>query len=61
MRACFLGQNIFVLGNGIAVLQSPPLVIEDPKSRPKPAAMPGLAKSVSIKSASAKKPSKPAR
>jgi hypothetical protein len=25
MRACFLGQMVCALGNGIAVLQSPPL------------------------------------
>jgi hypothetical protein len=62
MRACFLGQNICALGNGIAVLQSPPLVIEDPKpQRLKPVVKPARGKAVSIKSASAKKPFKPAR
>ena len=25
MRACFMGQNISALGNGIAILQTPPL------------------------------------
>ena len=36
MRACFLGQNIFALGNGIAVLKSGWRELETPKSsRPK--------------------------
>jgi hypothetical protein len=30
MRACFLGQNICALGNGIAMLQIPPLVADHP-------------------------------
>lgn len=30
MRACFLGQNICALGYGVATLQSPPLLDEDP-------------------------------
>jgi hypothetical protein len=30
MRACFLGQNICVLGRGIAMLQSLPIVLETP-------------------------------
>ncbi len=37
MRACFLGQNICVLGRGIAKLQSPPIVLEMP---PKEGALP---------------------
>jgi hypothetical protein len=62
MRACFLGQNIFALGYGIAVLQSPPLVIDEPKPRPpKPTAKPARGKSGSAKSASAKAPVKPMR
>jgi hypothetical protein len=30
MRACFLGQNVFALGYGVATLQSPPLVLPTP-------------------------------
>jgi hypothetical protein len=30
MRACFLGQNVFALGYGVATLQSPPLVLPLP-------------------------------
>jgi hypothetical protein len=30
MRACFLGQNICNLGYGVATLQTPPLVMEEP-------------------------------
>ncbi len=29
MRACFLGQNICVLGYGVATLQAPPLPDDD--------------------------------
>ena len=32
MRACFLGQNIYVLGNGIAVLNSGWRALDPPKS-----------------------------
>jgi hypothetical protein len=31
MRASFQGQNIIALGNGIARLQTPPLVMDSPK------------------------------
>jgi hypothetical protein len=31
MRACFQGQNVIALGNGIARLQTPPLVIDTPQ------------------------------
>ena len=34
MRACFLGQDICVLGKGIALLQSPPLVMDTPLKEP---------------------------
>jgi hypothetical protein len=30
MRACFLGQNICALGFGVATLQAPPLVMDEP-------------------------------
>jgi hypothetical protein len=30
MRACFLGQNICNLGYGVATLQAPPLVMDEP-------------------------------
>jgi hypothetical protein len=30
MRACFLGQNICTLGFGVATLQAPPLVMDQP-------------------------------
>ena len=30
MRACFLGQNVFALGFGVAALQAPPLVMDKP-------------------------------
>jgi hypothetical protein len=30
MRACFLGQNICNLGYGVATLQAPPLVMDQP-------------------------------
>jgi len=33
MRACFLGQNICNLGYGVAILQAPRLVMDEP-SRP---------------------------
>ena len=33
MRACFLGQNICNLGYGVAVLQAPRLLMDEP-SRP---------------------------
>jgi hypothetical protein len=36
MRACFQGQNIIVLGNGIAKLQSLPLVMDAPEKAQKP-------------------------
>jgi hypothetical protein len=52
MRACFLGQNIFALGFGVATLQSPPLVHQVPGLGPadehvspgdeKPPAEPGV-------------------
>jgi hypothetical protein len=34
MRACFLGQNICVLGFGVASLQVPPLVMDEPADEP---------------------------
>jgi hypothetical protein len=34
MRACFLGQNICALGYGIATLQAPPLVMDEPAEEP---------------------------
>jgi hypothetical protein len=42
MRACFLGQNVFALGFGVATLQSPPLVRDEPAAQPgeKPAQKP---------------------
>jgi hypothetical protein len=38
MRACFLGQNITALGNGVAKLQTPPLAVHQgaPGDKPKP-------------------------
>jgi hypothetical protein len=30
MRACFLGQNVFALGFGIAALQAPPMIMDKP-------------------------------
>jgi hypothetical protein len=33
MRACFLGQNIFALGFGVATLQSPPLIMDERTGR----------------------------
>jgi hypothetical protein len=30
MRACFLGQNVFALGFGVAALQAPPLIMDKP-------------------------------
>jgi len=36
MRASFQGQNIIALGNGIARLQTPPLVIDTPEKPKKP-------------------------
>lgn len=30
MRACFLGQNICALGFGVATLQTPPRVMDEP-------------------------------
>lgn len=33
MRACFLGQNICNLGYGVAILQTPRLLMDEP-SRP---------------------------
>ena len=36
MRASFQGQNIIALGNGIARLQTPPLVTETPEKPKKP-------------------------
>ena len=35
MRACFLGQNICNLGYGVATLQAPRLVMDEP-ARPLP-------------------------
>ena len=34
MRACFLGQNICALGYGVATLQAPPLVMDEPAKEP---------------------------
>jgi hypothetical protein len=34
MRACFLGQNICALGYGVATLQAPPLVMDEPAEEP---------------------------
>jgi hypothetical protein len=34
MRACFLGQNICNLGYGVAVLQAPRLVMDEPVRPP---------------------------
>lgn len=34
MRACFLGQNICALGYGVATLQVPPLVMDEPVKEP---------------------------
>jgi hypothetical protein len=34
MRACFLGQNICALGYGVATLQAPPLVMDEPVKEP---------------------------
>jgi hypothetical protein len=35
MRACFLGQNVCALGNGFAMLQTPPLPLGlQPESEP---------------------------
>jgi len=51
MRASFQGQNIFVLGNGIAILKSawseaePPMVAEG-KGQPLPCDAAALAKAV---------------
>ena len=39
MRACFLGQNICALGFGVATLQVPPLVMDEPAEET-PAASP---------------------
>jgi hypothetical protein len=39
MRACFLGQNICALGFGVATLQAPPLVLDEPAGE-SPAAFP---------------------
>jgi hypothetical protein len=39
MRACFLGQNICALGFGVATLQAPPLVMDEPADET-PAASP---------------------
>jgi hypothetical protein len=39
MRACFLGQNICALGFGVATLQAPPLVMDEPAEET-PAASP---------------------
>jgi len=30
MRACFLGENVCALGFGVATLQTPPLVMDEP-------------------------------
>jgi len=30
MRACFLGQNVFALGFGVAALQAPPMIMDKP-------------------------------
>jgi hypothetical protein len=34
MRACFLGQNLFALGFGVATLQAPALVNDQPGRPP---------------------------
>ena len=34
MRACFLGQNICNLGYGVAILQAPRLVMDEPVRPP---------------------------
>jgi hypothetical protein len=34
MRACFLGQNICNLGYGVAILQAPRLVMDEPVRSP---------------------------
>ena len=34
MRACFMGQNVFALGFGVATLQSPPLAMDYPACDP---------------------------
>lgn len=34
MRACFLGQNICALGFGVAMLQTPPLLIDEQTGKP---------------------------
>ena len=36
MRASFQGPNVIALGNGIARLQTPPLVMDTPRKRQKP-------------------------
>ena len=36
MRASFQGQNVLMLGNGIAKLHTPPLVVDPPKKAQKP-------------------------
>lgn len=36
MRACFLGQNICVLGFGVATLQAPPLLTDEETGKPAP-------------------------
>lgn len=36
MRASFQGQGVFVLGNGIARLHSPRLVMDEPIKVPEP-------------------------
>jgi len=36
MRASFQGQNVIALGNGIARLQTPPLVVDSPEKPEKP-------------------------
>jgi hypothetical protein len=38
MRACFLGQMVCALGNGIAVLQSPPLPADASETQTQPQA-----------------------
>ncbi|HVV29040.1 MAG TPA: hypothetical protein VHC40_13850 [Rhizomicrobium sp.] len=34
MRACFLGRNICALGYGVAMLQTPPLVVDEETGKP---------------------------
>ena len=34
MRACFLGQNICALGFGVAMLQTPPLLLDERTGEP---------------------------